>query len=50
VNRFIERYRTGGRRRVRSREVQIFVLDMLLLKKKKECEEEEEEGNTLEEV
>jgi hypothetical protein len=34
---------------VRSREVQIFVLDMLLLKKKKECEEEEE-GNTLEEV
>jgi hypothetical protein len=35
---------------VRSREVQIFVLDMLLLKKKKECEEEEEEGNTLEEV
>jgi hypothetical protein len=33
VNRFTERYRTKGRRRVRSRNARI-----LLLKKKKECE------------
>jgi hypothetical protein len=32
-----------GRRRVRSRDVHILVVERLLLKKKKECDEEEEE-------
>jgi hypothetical protein len=50
VNRFTERYRTGGHRRVRSMEVQILVVERLLLKKKKECEGGGEEGGTREEV
>jgi hypothetical protein len=41
VNRFTERYRTGGHQRVRSREV---VESLVLKKKKRECEREEEEG------
>jgi hypothetical protein len=44
VNRFKKRYMTRGRRRVRSREVQILVAERLLLKKKRECERDEEEG------
>jgi hypothetical protein len=35
---------------VRSREVQILMLESLLLKKKRECEREKEEGGTREEV
>jgi hypothetical protein len=50
VNQFTERYRTGGRRSVRSREIHILVVERLLLKKKKECDGEEEEGGTCDEV
>jgi hypothetical protein len=46
VNRFTERYRTGRRPRVRSREVQILMVERLLLKKKRNCEREKEEGGT----
>jgi hypothetical protein len=35
---------------VRSREVQILVVEMFLLKKKKECDGEEEEGGAREGV
>jgi hypothetical protein len=35
------RYRTGGRQRVRSREVQILVVERLLLKKKEASDVEE---------
>jgi hypothetical protein len=48
VNRFKERYMTGGRLIVRSREVRILVVEILLLKKKKECEREQEEDDTRE--
>jgi hypothetical protein len=44
VNRFTERYRTRGCQRVRSREVQILVVESFVLKKNRECEREEEEG------
>jgi hypothetical protein len=44
VNRFMERYRTGGHRRVRSREVQILMVERLLLKKKKEYERRKKKG------
>jgi hypothetical protein len=39
---------TGGRRKVRSREVQILKVESLVLKKKRECKQEEGEGNTRE--
>jgi hypothetical protein len=42
MNRFKERYRTGGHRKVRSREVPSLVVENLVLKKKRECEGEEE--------
>jgi hypothetical protein len=47
VNRFTERYRTGGRRRLRSREVRILKVESLVMKKR-ECEREEGEGDTRE--
>jgi hypothetical protein len=40
----MERYRTGGHRRVRSREVQILMVERLLLKKKKEYEGRKKKG------
>jgi hypothetical protein len=40
VNQFTERYETKGRRRVRSREGQNFVVENFVLKKKRECERE----------
>jgi hypothetical protein len=45
VNRFTERYRTGGHQMVRSREVWILKIESLVLKKKRECESEEGEGD-----
>jgi hypothetical protein len=49
MNRFTERYRTGGRRRVRSREIRILMVERLLLKKKNsEYKREKEEGGTCE--
>jgi hypothetical protein len=50
VNRFTERYRTEGRRNVRSREVWILKVEISVLKKKRECESEEGEGDTRERV
>jgi hypothetical protein len=44
----MERYRTGGRRKVRSREVHILKVESLMLKKKREYEREEGEENTCE--
>jgi hypothetical protein len=44
VNRFTERFRIEGRRRVRSREVWILEEKNFVLKKKRECEREKEEG------
>jgi hypothetical protein len=44
VNRFTERYETGGRWRVRSREGRIFLVERFVLKKKRVCEREEEDG------
>jgi hypothetical protein len=41
VNRFTERFRTEGRRRVRSKEGQ-FLEENFVSKKKRECEREEE--------
>jgi hypothetical protein len=41
VNRLTERYRTRGRWKVRSMEVQILKVESLVLKKKRECEREE---------
>jgi hypothetical protein len=43
VNQFTERYETKGRRRVRSREGQNFMVENFVLKKKRECEREKEE-------
>jgi hypothetical protein len=40
----------GGRRKVRSREVQILKVESLVLKKKRECERREEEGDTCKEL
>jgi hypothetical protein len=48
VNRFTERYRIGGRQRVRSRDMRILVIERLLLKNKKECDRKEEDGGTYE--
>jgi hypothetical protein len=42
VNQFTERYETKGRRRVRSREGQNFMVENFVLKKKRECEREKE--------
>jgi hypothetical protein len=43
VNRFTERYKTGGRQKLKSREVQILKVESLVLKKKRECERDEGE-------
>jgi hypothetical protein len=43
VNQFTERYETKGRRRVRSREGQNFVVENFVLKKKREYEREKDE-------
>jgi hypothetical protein len=48
VNQFTERYRTGGRRKVRSRGKQILKVENLVLKKNRKCEREEGEGDTRE--
>jgi hypothetical protein len=46
VNRFIERYRTDGRPKVRSRAVSSLMVESLVLKKKRECEMEKGEEDT----
>jgi hypothetical protein len=46
VNRFTEKYKTGGRQKLRSREVQILKVESLVLKKKRECERDEGEEDT----
>jgi hypothetical protein len=43
----MKRYETEGRRRVRSREVRILVVESFVLKKKREYEREEEEEATV---
>jgi hypothetical protein len=43
VNQFTERYETKGRRRVRSREGQNFVVENFVLKKKREYERKKKE-------
>jgi hypothetical protein len=48
VNQFTERYRIRGRRKVRSREVQILKVESLVLKKKRECERAKGENDILE--
>jgi hypothetical protein len=50
MNRFIERYRTDGRLKVRSRAVLSLMVESLVLKKKRECETEKGEENTHEEL
>jgi hypothetical protein len=50
VNRFIERYRTDGRPKVRSRAVSSLMMESLVLKKKRECETEKREEDTREEL
>jgi hypothetical protein len=41
----MERFRTGGHRRVRSKEVRFLEEKNFALKKKRECEREKEEGD-----
>jgi hypothetical protein len=48
VNRFRERHRIGGRRKVKSRKVQILKIENMMLKKKKECKRKEGQGDTCE--
>jgi hypothetical protein len=45
VNRFTEKFRIGGHRRVRSKKVRSLKEKRFMLKKKRECKREEEEGN-----
>jgi hypothetical protein len=50
MNRFTKRFRSRGRRRVRSKEGQFLEEENFVLKKKRECEREEEEEETREGV
>jgi hypothetical protein len=44
MNWFTDKYETGGRRRMRLRNVQILVVESFVLKKKREYETPEEDG------
>jgi hypothetical protein len=46
VNRFIKRYKTRGRRMVRSRNVRILVVESFILKKR-ECKRDEEKKSPI---